>query len=323
VKSDYFNIFVKLLLLGMIVYFIQPAIQAEQIYSGLKKARYLIDTRQPVAAETQLLAIQSIEPWRDLPWSELAELYFDRGKPDQVIKILEPGHNVNPLTAADWLLLAKAYDQIGRPSRVEEALLAVIALHDSGTETISAYQMLINLFRSQNRFFEALDRQTELVKLSPATKAFKFEKITLLLAIDPVQGLKEWQAATGKPDWLLQLGRQIDSAMHEDDKALRFVKIGRAFGGSAFWDYAEYWLQQAVMNSPTYAEAWAFLAESREKRGLDGKDQIIHALDLAPDSPGVRALGSLYYRRHREFNTAIALIQKNIDDQPSQSVWYV
>ena len=58
-------------------------------------------------------------------------------------------------------------------------------------------------------------------------------------------------------------------------------KLAVRLAGINHWDLAEYWMQKAVESSPDYAEAWAFLAEARQQRGLDGKEQINRALELA------------------------------------------
>jgi tetratricopeptide (TPR) repeat protein len=208
------------------------------------------------------------------------------------------------------------------PGQMEDALHSLLRLNKTGSEAKIAYQMLVKLYRSQDRFEEALKDQSDLERIVPGNKDILFEKVLLMLALHPEEGLAEWGSTSGKPAWLVQVGNQIAAANLEENETVRLMNIGRAFGGVNHWDLAEYWFQQAVDFSPQYAEAWAFLAEARQQRGLDGKEQINRALELAPDSTGVRALAAFYFRRHLETARAISLLQENIADQPLESTWY-
>ena len=277
----------------------------------------------PEEAEVQFVWIQSIEPWRNLPWSDLAAGYLDQGKSARAIDILEPLSRNHLLDSTAWMTLAKGYEQSGRPGQMEDTLLSLVRLKKTGMETELAYQMLVKLYRSQNRFEEAYQNQLDLVRLVPANKDYEFEKVLLMLTVNQKEGLQEWESAPSKPAWLIQAGNQIATAHLEKNEAIRRVKIGRAFGGIENWDMAEYWLQQAVDYSPNFAEAWAFLAEARQQRGLNGSEQINRALHLAPDSSGVRGLAALYFRRQHEYAMALTLLQNNIEDQPAESTWYM
>lgn len=322
-KIEHSSLLIRLLLIGIILFFLCPAINDFRLLDALNNASIFMIRGQPEEAEVQLTGAQIMEPWRNLPWPDLAAVYLEQGKSARAIAILEPRASQNLLDASAWLTLARGYEQSGLPGRMEEALQALVRLNHTGPEIEMAYQMLVKLYRSQNRIEEALQSQTELVRLVSNNRDFKFEKVLLMLAVRPQEGLKDWESTTGKPAWLVQAGNQIAAAVQEKDEAVRMMKIGRAFGGMGNWDLAEYWLQQAADISPNYAEAWAFLAEARQQRGMDGKEQINRALDLAPDSPGVRALASLYFRRQHETARATVLLEKNIADQPAESTWYM
>jgi tetratricopeptide (TPR) repeat protein len=322
-KPEYSSLILRFLLVVMILFLLRPAVIDSRIPDALKKANYLMMNGRLEEAETQLEWVKSIESWQKLPWVDLAQRYIGQKKYDRSINILEPISRDSNLDAAGWLALSKGYEHGGLPSQMEKALLSLIALKEPGEATESGYRMLVKLFRSENQFEEALQYQTELVQFAPDKHEYLFDKVLLMLSLDVDSGLKEWVSVTGKPDWLAQVGSQINAADLETNEPVRVVKIGRAFGGINQWDLAEFWLQKAVNLSPEYAEAWAFLAEARQQRGLSGKDQITRALELASDSPGVRALAALYFRRQMEFPRAIALLQKNINDQPSESTWYL
>ena len=302
---------------------LRPAGSDARVLDGLNNARYNIVKGLPDEAEVQLDWIQTMEPWRTLPWPDLAAEYLQQGKPIRAISILEPMSHNNLLDAAAMMTLVRGYEQSGRPGQMEETLLSLVRLNETGPETKKAYQMLVKLYRSQNLFEKAYQIQSDLVRLVPENKEFVFEKVLLILAFHQKEGLQEWKSTPDKPAWLIQVGNQIAAAILEENEAIRMVKIGRAFGGIENWDIAEYWLQKAIDISPNFAEAWAFLAETRQQRGLEGKDQINRALDLASESTGVRGLAALYFRRQREFPKAVTLLRKNIEDQPAESTWYL
>jgi tetratricopeptide (TPR) repeat protein len=313
----------RLMLVGTILFCVQPVISDNRISTDLNHARYYLTTGQPEKAEIQLKWVESMEPWQKLPWIDLAVVYLDQEKPSQSIAILEPFRNEQLTYPTAWLTLARAYEKVGRPSQTEEALRTLIRQNETESETATAYQMLIKLYRSQNRLEDAYQSQTDLSRLAPGNKDFKFEKVLLSLALHPDVGLQEWESTADKPAWLVQVGTRIAEANLEKNETVRMLEIGRAFGGINHWDLAEYWMQKAVDTSPDYAEGWAFLAEARQQRGLDGKEQINRALDLASSSPGVRALASIYFRRQHDYARAIGLLQQNISAQPAESNWYL
>jgi len=312
-----------MLLVGIILYLLRPVASDARVLDGLNNAQYYMAKGFPEEAEVQLDWIQSMEPWRNLPWSDLAAEYLQQGKPIRAITILEAISRNKLLDSAAWMTLARGYEQSGRPGQMEDSLLSLVRFNESGLETEKAYQMLVRLYRSQNRFEEAYQIQSVLVRLVPENKQFVFDKVLLIMALHQQEGLQEWKSTPDKPAWLIQAGNQIAAAILEENEAIRMVKIGRAFGGIENWDIAEYWLQKAVDISPNFAEAWAFLAETRQQRGLEGKEQINRALDLASESTGVRGLAAIYFRRQREFPKAVILLQKNIEDQPAESTWYL
>jgi len=323
VKNENVHFLIRLLLVGIIVFCLQPAASDARVMEALNRLQYFMRSGQPEEAEGQMTWVQSIEPWRTLPWSDLAVIYFGQGKFLQTIRILEPFSKEEKLHASALLTLAKGYEQSGRPGQIEETLLSLVKLNKNGTEVETAYQMLVKLYRSQSRFDEAQQSQSKLVQLAPKNKKYLFDNVLLSLALSPDKGLSVWESTSGKPGWLVQAGSQVAAANLEENEAVRLVKMGRAFGGVNHWDLAEYWLQQAVDYSPDFAEARAFLAEARQQRGTDGKEEINLALELAPESPGVRALAALYFRRQHEYVRAISLLNDNIVDEPEESTWYM
>jgi tetratricopeptide (TPR) repeat protein len=323
VKNESLSLLFRLILVGIILFCFQPVIQDTRISTALNHARYYLKTGQPEEAEIQIQWIKSIEPWQTLPWSDLAMLYLNQEKPSHSIAILEHFQGEKLTDPSALLTLARSYEKVGRPRQMEETLLKLLRLNLSTNLKETTYQLLIPLYLSQNRIEEAFQKQSDLSLLVPDNKDFKNEEVLLSLALNPEVGLQAWKLISGKPAWLEMVGMKISEANLEKNEAVRMLEIGRSFGGINHWDLAEYWMQKAVDTSPDYAEAWAFLAEARQQRGLDGKEQINRALELTPTSPGVRALASIYFRRQNDYVRAISLLQQNISAQPAESNWYL
>jgi tetratricopeptide (TPR) repeat protein len=99
--------------------------------------------------------------------------------------------------------------------------------------------------------------------------------------------------------------------------------IGRALGSIGQWDLAAQAFQQAVSISAGYGEAWGFLGESRYHLDGSGKSELDKALELAPESPVVRALVALYWRRMGEPQKALDHLQAIAAQEPDEPVWKV
>jgi tetratricopeptide (TPR) repeat protein len=99
--------------------------------------------------------------------------------------------------------------------------------------------------------------------------------------------------------------------------------IGRALGSIGEWDAAERAFQQAVQISPGYAEAWGFLGEARYHLNGGGKADLDQADRLAPDSPVIRALMALYWRREGQPAKAMPYLEAIALAEPKEPTWQV
>jgi tetratricopeptide (TPR) repeat protein len=312
----------KILLIGLALFWSWCFISDYHFFLMQQQADRLLASRQPEAAEAILWEVEQAEPWRKSAWNELAQQYFIRNNADSAIRILEALEQKGEMSSGGFSILARAYQKTGKDENVESALLKAVNLADTPDSHIETLQTVIQYYRSQTRFQEALAFQKQLTGLKTQSTESKINEVLLQTILNPSIGLSEWRSLTSKPSWLQQWGKALSTALSETDESMRWVTIGRAYAVGGEWDLAEFSLSKAVYLSPDFAEAWGLMAEARQQQGKDGKDQIEKALELAPQSPAVRLLGALYYRRQHDYGKSVFLLNKNLEDQPDEILWF-
>jgi tetratricopeptide (TPR) repeat protein len=312
---------IRLIVVGMVLTFGWVIYQDFQIAHKVDHANLLLANRQPETAENEFLAITHAEPWRKLNWTRLSEQYLLQGKIDKSIQILENLLDRQMLDSGGWSMLARAYGRINQNDKVESALLEGYRTAGSDPERVSTLQNLVAFYRSENEFDKALSYQQVVSDIQPNSVESKINELLLVTVINPGQGFNESNKFKQKPGWLDKWQSELAIALSSSQQDLMWVEIGRAYAGAGIWDLAEYSFNRAVELTPDYGEAWGLLAETRQQQGKDGRTQIEKALSLAPDSPGIRLEGALYYRRQKDFNKAITLLEKNIASQPDELLW--
>jgi tetratricopeptide (TPR) repeat protein len=294
-----------------------------QVTQQVHLADQLLSKKQPDAAEVVLRQVEKTQPWRQLDWNRLALQFLLRGEPEKALSALQPAGGYGRLSFEGWLTTAKVYQETGQSQKVEPVLLEALRLAKTSAAQVAVLKEIILFYRAENQFEDALKWQKRLSSLSPSTDDSRIDEVLLQTVVNPEVGLTDWQSLSEKPDWLQQWGLSLTEALSEPNEARRWVMIGQAYGAAGVWDLAEYAFTCAVNLIPDYAEAWGLLAEARQQQKNDGREQIEKALELAPRSAAVRLLGALYYRRQSDFGKAIALLQKNVEDQPDEVLWYL
>jgi tetratricopeptide (TPR) repeat protein len=107
------------------------------------------------------------------------------------------------------------------------------------------------------------------------------------------------------------------------EPAYGWLMIGRALGSIEQWDLAEEAFQRSVAAEENYAEAWAFLGEARFHLGSSGKAELDRAVLLNNNSPLVRAMLALFWRRQGEPKKALAYLEEIASQEPQEPTWQV
>ncbi|NMB53478.1 MAG: tetratricopeptide repeat protein [Leptolinea sp.] len=292
-----------------------------QIGQKLLQADQMLAARQPDSAESLFRQVEKDEPWRRVAWTDLARQYLARHDNAKALQILEQADLSGKLASEGYLLMEQIYRQNGSVEKIEPALVKACSLADTPDDQSVAIQELIHFYRSEFRFTEAQQKQQLLTRISKQPDSSRREEILLETILDLETGLANWRALEDKPAWFQEWGQKMTAAAAEPDEARRWMLIGQAYGAAGVWDLAEYAFTCAADTSPGYAEAWAWLAEAHQQQGKDGKQAIERALELAPNSPAIRLLGALYFRRQADYIKAGDLLRRNIIEQPNDSLW--
>ena len=115
----------------------------------------------------------------------------------------------------------------------------------------------------------------------------------------------------------------LGQAALQNDRAYQLVLIGQRLGELGQWDVAETAFQAALILAPEYAEAWAFLGESRQQQGKDGWTALLRAKSIAPNSDIVLSALTLYWSRQNKPMVALQYLQKLAANHPDQGRWQV
>lgn len=313
----------KYCLIGFILLWAGLFLFDYQVARQVHQADRLLADKQPGTAEAVFRQVERLQPWRRLDWNSLAQQYLTRGEPDKALKVLEQVEKSGKISFEERLTLAKVYQETGLSHKVEPILLEAVHQDKTAAAQETVISELIDYYRSETRFDDALNWQKKLSILLPSANESRINEILLQTIVNPYTGLAAWQSLAEKPDWLRQWGLSLTEALSESDEARRWVMIGQAYGAAGEWDLADYSFSRAATLNPDYAEAWGLLAEARQQQHKDGREQIEKALELAPQSTAIRLLGALYYRRQSNFSDAITLLQKNVEDQPDEVLWYL
>jgi superkiller protein 3 len=119
------------------------------------------------------------------------------------------------------------------------------------------------------------------------------------------------------------LQSSLEQALQQKDPGYQEVAIGRTLGGLGEWDLAAQAFQQATINDPGYAEAWAFLGEARQQTGQDGSADLQKALQLNPTSVVAQALLAVQLRQQGHADIALVYLHEAAEEEPEQGIWQV
>jgi tetratricopeptide (TPR) repeat protein len=98
-------------------------------------------------------------------------------------------------------------------------------------------------------------------------------------------------------------------ASRSEDPAYAAIQIGQALAAVGAWPEAKAAFAESVTQDESYAEAWAYLGEARDRTGEDGLDALKKALSLNPDSISANYFLALHYQRAEQPEIALVYLQ--------------
>ncbi len=115
----------------------------------------------------------------------------------------------------------------------------------------------------------------------------------------------------------------LGQAALQTDPAYQQVLIGQRLADLGQWDVAEQAFNAAVTLAPDYAEAWAFLGESRQQLGRNGWNELLRAKSIDPQSDIVLSALTLYWNRQNKPRVALSYLRILAANHPTEGAWQV
>ncbi|MFQ5408801.1 MAG: tetratricopeptide repeat protein, partial [Anaerolineales bacterium] len=166
------------------------------------------------------------------------------------------------------------------------------------------------VYESEGRYAEAADVLERLTLGQPTDAALHYRLGIILAVTDPAAAREHLALASGlDPSFRAAtdaLDAAINYALATDDPAAGAGLIGYTLVNLEQYGLAEVALQSAIELDPDYADAYAYLGLSADRRGGDGLQQYEQALALDPDSALAHTLTGIYWKQHGDQARALA-----------------
>ncbi len=294
-----------------------------QLWEYSRQARAAA-AQQPARAAAAYHEVLRLQPWRSDLWEQVGRFELQAGQPQEGIAALEKARSLSSLSADGWLALANAYQQ----NRQSGAALDLWReyLRRFGPSAL-VYTRLLAVQRAAGDLDAAAATLQAWQALEPTNSRLAYQRGLLLLASDPTAALNLMlQSAREDPSLapgVEILRKAVGQTAASAEPAYGKVILGRALGSLGEWDLARRFFLEAVRFSPDYAEAWAFLGETRQNLGENGFPDLEKAAKLSPNSVIVQALLSVYWRRQGQPKQALAALEKIRQKEPGQIIWQI
>ncbi|HEY9076801.1 MAG TPA: tetratricopeptide repeat protein [Anaerolineaceae bacterium] len=276
------------------------------------------------AAITYLIKALEYSPNRIELQEHLAHLHLLCGQFDEALAVylkIEPFNQLSPQAFYD---LGMIYFQMGNDRL---ALHYWERLRASGQYPIGVIERMISAYQKVGDIPKALDLARLWLSIEPQSAEVYYHLGILMALSEPAKALDLLIEASvldaGYTSRVEILRKAINTALLDKDVAYQWLMIGRAMGILERWDLARILFEKSIQASPNYAEAWAFLGEARQNLRLGGWEELKKAAELNPESPLVKALLALYWRRQGRPQVALVYLHSVAELEPDRSVWLV
>lgn len=285
------------------------AVVAPSLYLGardLQAARGADAAARYAEAAAAYADAARLMPYRRDLWEPAGLAAYRAGDAEGAIRFLQLAARRAPLSVDGSVSLGSALSDQGQTSDA-------LAVWNQGLKNHPAAPALLDrLIAAYDEQGDYADEQSLLLqRLANGNHAAANYRLGLLLMpTDSVVAATQLSYAAGLDSAYAPAVATLKAALQvagaEPDPALRMVVIGRGLGLVGEWRLARHAFEQATQSDPGQAEAWAWLGESQQHLGQDGRLALDRALQLGPADALVHALRALYWRRQDDFSAALA-----------------
>lgn len=287
------------------------------------QARRAENFQSYLSASKNLLQIVTYFP-RRLDLKELAGQYAILGGDfESGTHLLREVARQRYLTPASQVALG---DAALRHSGPQAAIQAWTTALQAGGNPLDVYPRLAQAHRDLGNYEAAIQSLEQLSALQPGNAELMHHIGLLYASRDPEQAIVYLTRALEIDPELetsvQPLRRSLRTARLSDNQAYSLLISGRELASMEAWDLAEEAFRQATILQPDYAEAWAFLAESRQHRSLNDNpnesilENLETALRLDPNSVAVNSLAGLYWQRQDRYDLALVYLHTAAEADP-------
>lgn len=274
-----------------------------------------------------LLQVVEFYPWR-LDLLELAgQSAIQGGALEAGIELLQRVSQFRPLNSASQIALG---DAALRQSNSQSAIAAYRTALRAGGDPLVLYDRMARAHRNMGDFAAVIKDLESLAVLQPASSQIAVQLGLLYASQEPEIAITYLTQAVEldpslEPE-IQSMRRSLRTARLSDDRSYTLLIAGRELASLGEWDLAEEAFRRATVFRRDYAEAWAFLGESRQH--LSSNDQQAYedlkkALTLDPQSVVVNTLMALYWQRQTRDDLALVYLHAALSVEPDNPTLHI
>jgi len=268
--------------------------------------------------------VVALEPWRSDLWELIGENEQAEGEVNEAIVDYEQALNLKGLSNQGMMALGDSYQQEGQGEKAIQIWQKALG---AGGDPDEVYLRIAKQERQLKNFAGEIQTLHSWQLAKPLNAWIPYELGLLQAASQPQAALALLKQAavldTSYAGKIKPLQSSIEQALQQSDRGYQEVVIGRSLSGLGEWDLAEQAFQQATVNDPNYAEAWAFLGEALQQTGQNGSTDLQTALKLNPNSVVAQALIAVQLRQQGRGDLALVYLREAAEEEPEQGIWQV
>jgi O-antigen biosynthesis protein len=292
-------------------------------YSELKKAS--MSGSYAEAAPHYQTAAQRI-PWRADLYELSGHSYYYAQDYVQADAAYQIAFQRDALSPEGWVAWGDVNYLKADPQRAAEIWEQALGQKNASDHL---YSRLAQIYQSNAEIAKAVEYLQKYVSAHPDDASAHYRLGLLLTLSDTTRALSELKDAAQLDSQFGPAVQTLIAALNmtppNDSASARSVIIGRGLGLVNEWQLAHTAFESAVEADEQNADAWAWLGEAIQQRGLaeGGSAELDQALQLNPDSSTVRGLRGLYYQRTSNFRQALEEFQSAATLEPNNPTWLV
>ena len=264
------------------------------------------------------------EPWRSQLWQSVGHLFLEMGEFEQAVFYFEKAVSANVLTKQGFLELGEANFHSGD---ISEAAAAWRVLLRGQSSDRLIYEKIYSAWLEAGELESAERVLSEWVAFDPQNPLLKYQLAKMLIPGNISSALELLNKAASLDEnysLLFNSLNEISTDLEETPlDSYQLLLLGRALGKSNEWELSEKVLEDSVELSPDYGDAWAFLAEARQRLGKDGSYEIKMAKEFAPDSLLVKTMQAAYWRRQNKPELALVVLHEAAELELDNPIWQI